>query len=193
MSKSGRFFWHTSTLVWHSLGPSASVGNPNVLGDILVTLVNTESVGAAGDTPVNDQFVVERIVGQYQMVSNESVGVDRFCHHRVYVSDSDETAVGLRDLTTADDAETSFLWHQVDAHSQSLKQDVWGNWQSRSKGNDCTGTPWMGRFGHVDIKVGRRIEGGQSLIWHAQLEPAPPANNEHFLKLWLRMLLREAG
>lgn len=192
MGKSSRFFWHSGTLIWHQLGPSASVGNPNVGGDIIVTLVNTESVGAAGDTPVLDQFVVERIVGQYHVTSNESVGVDRYAHHRVYVADTDEMSVALRDLTTADDAETSFLWHQVDPHPKELMGDVWGAWQHPVSGVRPAATPWMGRHGHVDIKVGRRIDQGTSLIWHTQLEAAPAADNEHFLKLWLRMLVREA-
>ncbi len=159
--------------------------------DQIVTLVNTESVGAQADVSVLDQFVVERIVGQYLMTTIESVAVNRYGHHRVYVADTDATSVAIRDLIIADDAETSFLWHQVDPMSNALQNDIFGTWNHHGAGQP-EATPWMGRLGNIDIKVGRRIDQGSSLIWHTQFEPAPPADNTWFLKLWLRMLVREA-
>ncbi len=163
-------------------------GNANVGGDIVVTLISAE--GGEGNRPELDNFVVERIVGQYQVSGDESAAVNHFVHHRVYVADADAAAIALRNLLQADDAETSFLWHQVDPWANAADADVFGMWGLHAAGQPQA-TPWMGRLGHVDIKVGRKIQGGRDLIWHTQIVNPPAANNTMYVKLWLRMLVRE--
>ena len=187
MAKS-KLFWHVPSACWYSGNPLALGGIANVGGDIVTSLINTE--GGLSDVPVADNFVIERIIGQYMLTGTESVGTRHFAHHRVYVVDSDETGIAIRDIAAADDAETSFLWHQVDYWSQNYDADFAGGWQ-QGVSTDPIPPTWKGRQGHVDIKVGRRVEQGQSLIWHTQLVFAPAANNTMYMKLWLRMLCRE--
>lgn len=184
------YFWHVPPGTWYTGSPVVLAGNGNVVGDIVVPLVDSETTIAI--RPQINNYVVERIVGQYMFTADESAPTDRFIHSRVYVADADATSVALRTLDTVDDAETSFLWHQVDPWAITYDTDTFGTWQQSGGGNPQS-TPWQGRQGHIDIRVGRRIEGGTSLIWHSQLEPAPPANDTFFLKLWLRFLVREAG
>ncbi len=189
MAKS-KLFWHVpGPSCWFTGPPVALGGNSNVLGDIVVTLISAE--GGEGNRPELDNFVVERIVGQYQMTGDETAAANRYMHHRVYVADADAAAIALRNLVQADDAETSFLWHQVDPWNSAQDATLFGSWNDSGAGARPTSTQWMGRFGNVDIKVGRKISGGRDLIWHTQLVNAPAANNTVYLKLWLRMLVRE--
>ncbi len=189
MAKS-KLFWHVpGPSCWFTGAPVALGGNSNVLGDIVVTLISAE--GGEGNRPELDNFVVERIVGQYQVSGDETAAANHFLHHRVYVADADAAAIALRNLTQADDAETSFLWHQVDPWSNSVDGDIFGTWVTDHGVGQPSATPWMGRYGNVDIKVGRKISGGRDLIWHTQIIAAPAANNTIYLKLWLRMLVRE--
>ncbi len=186
--KRQKFFWHVPPDAWHPAEPSAATGNANVLQDIVATLIDTESVQSA--RPDVDNFVVERIVGQYMLNKDAPSGLDEFWHSRVYVAPTNATAIALRDLRTADEAESSFLWHQLDPMPAVYDGDVWGNWQE-AVGPTPAATPTMGRHGHIDIRVGRRLEGGEALIWHTQVHLPPAQNNTHFVKLWLRLLVRE--
>ncbi len=181
-------FWHVPTNAWFDGGPAAGGGVGNVGADIVIPLV--ASGDDVGERPVNDNFVIERIVGQYQVTGDESVPVDKYVHSRVYVAESDAASLSLRNLTTADDAETSFLWHQVGPWDTVNDGVRWGDWLGVAAGTPPA-TPWAGRLGHVDIRVGRRIEGGETLIWHTQFDPTPAIVDTMFLKLWLRMLCRE--
>ena len=191
MGKRGqRFFWHVPLGGWFPGSPGAPGINNNVGGDIISVLVDTEAVQS--DRPDIDDFVIERVIGQYMLTGSEVVAVDHFVHHRVYVADSDSSSVAVRSLNTADDAETSFLWHRVEAWHENQNADVFGiPWTVAHAAFAATPTPWMGRHGHFDIKVGRRIGGGQSLIWHTELLAAPLGNDTFNLKLWCRVLLRE--
>ncbi len=189
MGKKKRFFWHVPLSCWYSGNPIALGGNGNVAGDIIATLVDTE--GGTGLLPVNDLFTVERIIGQYMFTADEDPAANHFVHSRVYVAESDATAIALRSIQTADDAETSFLWHQVDPWHSSWDGDAMGSWQTDAAAGSPAATPWKGRLGNVDIRVGRRLEGGESLIWHSQIVFPPAADNVFYLKLWLRMLVSE--
>lgn len=196
LARKNKFFWHVPFQSWFRGPPTNNdfaVGN--VGNDIVTTLIDSESVVGSGDAhPEIDAFVVERIIGQYQMVTNDSLTVDRFVHHRVYVSQSDDTSLALRSLIDADDAETSFLWHQVDAFPAVLDGDPWGSWSTPTGVSSQVnpGQTFMGRFGHVDIRVGRRLEGGESLIWHTEVTPGFAAQGVAGMKWWLRILVREA-
>jgi len=189
MAKASKFFWHVpGPACWFAGAPIPLGGVANIGSDIVATLISAE--GGQGNRPELDNFVVERIVGQYQVTADESVGAFHFLHHRVYVVDADATSIALRTLSEADDAETSFLYHKVEYWDATFDNDPAGNWQV-SSGAGPAPTPWQGRHGHVDIKVGRRIEGGRDLIWHTQVISPPAADNTFYVKLWLRMLVRE--
>ncbi len=189
MSK-GKFYWHVPEWGGDDPTPSATAGVPNVDNDIVVELVNTD-FAAPGD-PRQDNFVVERVIGQYMLRADASASsVNRFVHNRVYVADGDQNAVSLRDLFSQDDADSSFLWHQVIPWEGGNNNEPWGSWV-----NGVAGAPQVpfesGRLGNIDIRVGRRIEEGQSLIWHTQLfNGAILPSNDFFLHLWCRVLMRE--
>ncbi len=192
MARGGRskksFFWHVPAGGWYSGGPSPSGGTGNVGNDIVVPLIDQETVISA--RPELDSFVVERIIGQYQITADEAIAGNKYVHNRVYVADADATSFAIRSLVTADDAESSFMWHQVDPHSVNADGRAFGMWGMHTDGNPDAGH-FMGRRGHVDIRVGRRINQGFALLWHTMLFPAPAANDEMFLKLWIRLLVRE--
>lgn len=159
--------------------------------DIATVLISTDSVANLEVPDAADEYVVERVVGQYMLHGNQASPTNYFTHTRIYPTVSDAGAIILRDLVTPDDAESDFLWHQVAGWSSQWDTDTWGNWQN---GGDTVPQPsgFMGRMGHVDVRVNRRIKQGFSLIWHTQLKgAADPINGEFNLYLWLRMLLRE--
>ncbi len=189
MGKKQKFFWHVPPDTWSAAGPAVGIGVGNVGPDIVSELISTETVQSA--RPDVDNFVVERIVGQWMLTGTESPTADRFLHHRIYVADHDALAISLRTLSTADDAETSFLYHRVEPWSAAFVGDPWGTWQARSNGNDPTHQSMMGRHGHLDVRVGRRLEGGQALVWHTQIVNSPPADNVFRFRAWFRLLVRQ--
>ncbi len=190
MSRAKRFYWHVPEWCANDSLPTAASGVPNVGNDIVIELVNTD-FAAPGD-PRQDNFVVERVVGQWMLRADASApGTDRFMHHRVYVADGDQNAVSLRDLFTQDDADSSFLWHHVFPWEGGHNNEPWGTWT-----NGTVSAPQVpfgeSRLGTFDIRVGRRIEEGQSLIWHTQLFGGVALeSNDWFLHLWCRVLMRE--
>ncbi len=191
MSRKQRFYWHVPEWGSDDSGPVAGNGLGNVGNDIVVELVNTD-FAAPGD-PRQDNFVTERVVGQYMIRAEPEAEVgDRFVHNRVYVADGDQNAVSLRDLYTQDDADSSFLWHQVMGFDGTIIGLPWGMW-SRGGDADLQVAFEGGRLGNFDIRVGRRIEEGQSLIWHTQLDDGVVAlaNDSWRLFLWVRVLMRE--
>ncbi len=187
----GKFYWYCPA--WYAGDDPASGGASeidNVGNDLVIELLNTD-FAAPGD-PRQDNFVVERIIGQYIVrgKSNAEVG-DRYMHHRVYVADGDQTSVSLRNLFTQDDADSSFLWHKVEGYDGTFIGLNWGTW---ANGGDADlANPFMaGRLGSFDIKVGRRVEEGTSLIWHTQLNNTGIlADDTWTLQMWVRCLLRE--
>lgn len=192
MARKRNWYWYCPEWGGNAVDPNPLSGVMNVGSNIVIELVNTD-FAAPGD-PRQDNFVVERIVGQYLLTAIATAeGGDRFVHHRVYQADGDQTSVALRELNTQDDADTSFLWHKVDGWSQSRNGVAWGGWAHPGGLNEAQVPFEHGRSGHFDIKVGRRIEEGQSLLWHTQLDAAatPPNDNEFGLFLWVRLLMRE--
>lgn len=186
------FYWYVPSWDGHdAIGGATPADHENVGNDIVVELVNTD-FAAPGD-PRQDNFVVERIIGQYKL--NNQTGADpadRIVHHRVYVADGDQSSVSLRSLYSADDADSSFLWHKVDVMTGAQHARAWGNW-----GNGASTDPPApfsnGRLGAFDIKVGRNIPEGRSLLWHTAVKNGgiPEPDGEWFLALWVRVLLRE--
>lgn len=186
------FYWHAPAWDQHDAqGGVTPLDNANVGNDIVVELVNTDFADP-GD-PRQDNFVVERIIGQYKL--NAITGADasdRIVHHRVYVADGDQNSVSLRNIYSVDDADSSFLWHKVDVLTQNSIGKAWGNWAE----GDATEPPVPfvdGRLGSFDIRVGRAVPEGRSLIWHTQLKNGGLAldDDEYFLGLWVRVLMRE--
>jgi len=184
------YFWHVPPGGWGAISP-ATPGVSSIGGDVVIVLVDGES-GPISAHPEIDNFVVERIVGQYMIMMHAlsppplGAGV----HSRVYVADADVGSVGVRDLESADDAETSFLWHQVDAVDGDANNEPFGNWATLAR-PATDGVGFMGRHGHLDIRVGRRVEGGQALLWHSQFNPTA-VDTAYSVKLWVRLLVREA-
>ncbi len=186
------FYWHSPSWESQDVQGGATPGdNSNVGNDIVIELINTDFADI-GD-PRQDNFVVERVIGQYKVnaITGAAAG-NRVIHHRVYVADGDKTSVSLRNLYAVDDADSSFLWHKVDHYSNFAIGLDWGGW---AKGDSQEpSVPFHdGRQGSFDIRVGRSIPEGRSLLWHTQLKNGGIAldDDEWFLMLWVRVLMRE--
>jgi len=186
-------YWHVPA--WYESRIPGANGDAsaftNVGRDILIPLINTD-FAAPGD-PRQDNFVVERIIGQWQLVSKATaLAGDALMHHRVYVADSDSTTVSVRDIYMRDDADSSFLYHHVSGWPNAAVGTGFGSW--RLGGSAEPQSPvMMGRQGHVDIKVGRRVEEGQTLLWHTQVSSSAfaPVDDDWELHAWFRVLMRE--
>ncbi len=189
----GKFYWFCPEWDGQAVQGGAAPGIPNIGNDIAISLIDTDFADP-GD-PRQDNFVVERIIGQYKVNAvTPAEGGDRVIHHRVYVADSDSTSIALRNLYTADDADSSFLWHKVDVFAPAMIDSAWGNWGKQ--GTSEPPVPFQnGRLGGFDIKVGRRVEEGQTLVWHTQVHQSvaiPLDDDTFFVQLWIRLLMREA-
>lgn len=195
-----RFFWHVPVNAWTvatTMPANGLMGTANVFRDVVIPLVDTNLPAALeSDVPERDQFVIERIVGQYMFHSNEVAGVHRMVAHRIYPVTADASAITIRDLWLQDDAESDFLWHKIDPDVSQANGDQWGSWGKQTTGgsSDANHTLYMGRFGHVDVKVGRRLREGEALIWHSQwtdVGGGEPSSDTKWVSLWLRLLVRE--
>ncbi len=197
MGKRRNTFWHVP--VWSGGQDNEPASGLNGTGnegpDIVNVLVDTNQ-SLFSLQPERDEFVVKRIIGQYRVSGTETAGAkNRFMAHRVYPVTSDASSVALRDLYSRDDADSDFLWHQVDPWAAQYDADAWGQWQNAEQSGVPAGRQYMGRFGHFDIGVNRRISEGESLIWHTQFSKqggGTPADDVYFLQLWIRLLVSEA-
>ncbi len=190
---SRKMFWHVPQACWHAGIVQGGTGNTNNGRDIIVGLVATSPATNLSVPDNVDDFVVKRIVGQYLIQGDEDVANDYVVHHRVYPTTSDATSVAVRDLDSADEAESDFLWHMIEPWSNVQDGRLWGNWNGG--GVVKPEVPFRnGRLGDVDITVNRRIGDGQDLIWHTFFAGvALPDDNAFDLFLWIRILLQEAG
>ncbi len=180
----GHLFWHVPH--WFSGAPAATAGILSTGSDVVAALVDEHDNQDLGQ----DNFVVERIIGQYQVTTNDVAGaVDRYIHSRVYVCQADDTTLSLRDLTTVADADSSFLWANVQMFRVAANSTSEGSWLH--SGGAGLNQPATERNGTFDIRVGRRVEEGTALVFHTQCFPLV-LDNELILKLWVRVLLREA-
>ncbi len=190
MSKGDRQ-WHVPADCWLPSIPGG-LANGNIGVDIAVTLISTDSAVNLDVPDSASEYVVERVIGQWYLHGNQASPGNYWVHNRIYPTVSDADSIVIRDLTSADDAESDFLWHQISGWSAAFDTDIAGNWQN---GGDThfKNADFMGRMGHIDVRVNRKIKQGFSLIWHTQLKgAADPLDGEFNLHLWLRMLLREA-
>jgi len=180
---SRNFFWWVPEFGWG--GAVVNVGN-----DTVISLVDTEP--GSGSTPQQDNFVVERIIGQWWINSPTGIGAGVRYHQRVYPTIAGGAGIAIRDLTNREEADSDMLWHQVNIWGAN-NDGAGGTWNAADGGANTVQPPFMqGRFGHFDIKVARRINEGESLIWHLQDETViPPGDGTVSLKLWCRVLLRE--
>lgn len=195
-----RFFWHVPATAtdpnylwdnWSVLAPGGG-GNPNVGADIFLPLVQTNQGAFLSQMPERDEFVVERIVGQF-MLQAVNVTQNRMCMHRIYPSQADAGAVALRDLFSQDDAESDFLWNRVAPAPALLDGDTWGDWQLASSGNPAFPQNFNA-LGHLDVRVGRRLRAGECLLWHTQFSTVGggvPTDDTYFLRMNMRILVRE--
>jgi len=188
------FFWHVAPLGWFEGGPNSSANILNQQRDMVLVLVDSEEpTGQEPTVPENDAFVIERIIGQWNMTAfPTSPGDEFFIHERVYVVDSEPGAIGIRSLDRVREADTSFLFHQITGWHNNMDNDRWGNWGTGTSSIVGLDAYRMGGPNFRDIKVGRRLNEGQALIYHWQLEGTviPPDGIFH-LKPWFRTLVRE--
>lgn len=181
--------WHVSDDMWYQLIPGFA-GNPNVGYDIVCPLVSSDLELGAGNSayPEAESFVVERVIGQYLVVSNTETPVNAFLHHRIYPVEQEFNTFALRGLEFPESAETDFLWHRVEKWWSNQVNNVFGSWEP------VTGAvPFQeNRLGHFDVKVNRRLRQGECLIFHTQVVGgiAPPTDNTYFLQMWARALVR---
>ncbi len=187
------FWWHVAEGGWASGAPD-NAGILNVGRDIVLVLVDSEeATGEEPRVPEQDDFVCERIIGQWKLLGNEAPAANYFIHERVYVVDSEPGALALRDLANRREADTSFLYHQVTPWSILYDGDSWGNWNSAGVTANVPaqyrpGGPFM-----RDIRVGRKILEGHALIYHLQIEGVGiPVDGNFSAQFWMRTLLRKA-
>lgn len=185
-------FWHVP--VWdENRPPTNQLGVPSVGKNAFVELVQTDT---ASSNLAPDNYWVERIVGQvlYQRIAVEPDSGSWFVHSRVYVTPASTTGIVLRDLASADDADTSWMMHTNQLMFETTTGET-GNWQQAAgAGTPDTYTAPMPRKGSFDIRVGRKVAEGESLIWHAQIEPTILANlidAQLNMRMWIRVLLRQ--
>ncbi len=175
----GNMFW--TVPVWTDDTQVSGPGQANdANGNVLLGLLDASEFE---DRPV----FVKRIIGQYNHAANASAVLSSIIHHRIYVANTDlaTSAVDVATLDTALGAEQAFLWHEVGflpgVQSGSLWQGMGPTTGSRTQ---------FQRQGAFDIKVGRKIKGTDSLIWHSFVGQAAAAN-EYNVQLWIRLLVEE--
>ncbi len=186
-------FWHVPR--WQASGPEVTLGVQNVADNIVVELLETET---ASQNIEPDNYWVERIVGQQLLTvfrgPNGETPPDVFRHTRVYVAAADLGGVDLRDLRSPDDADTSWLMHKVSLiDSVNQLDEPLGTWddfygQVPQKYSGAISVP-----GGFDIRVGRKVTEGMSLVWHDQLvsDGTVIDDSTFALKMWCRVLLRK--
>ncbi len=179
----GHLFWHVPH--WFEGAPAAGAGIQNVGDSMLAALVDEHDITHLGQ----DNFVVVRVIGQYQYNMTAAVALDTYIHSRVYVTTADSTTVALRDLDARDDADSSFLWHNIELYRTQQNNSPAGSWLNSSSAS--VNQPSQTRNGSFDITVNRRVEEGTAMVFHGQTSPGFP-DNEFALKLWVRLLMREA-
>lgn len=187
-------FWHVPR--WYDGPPAYNLGQPNVDKDIVIELLETET---ASNNIAPDSYFVERIVGQYQLTGGANAGedpaIDAFVHHRVYATQANVSDLALRDLGSADEADSRWLMHKVEFFNVNASTDKKeGNWSNAPAGSGPSDTfaGSVSRKGGFDIRAGIAVREGFSLIWHTQLEAsATPFDNTMYLKMWVRLLLKK--
>lgn len=182
--------WHVSDNMWYNQIPGFGGLNGNLGNDIVVPLVSSDLELGAGNSayPEAESFVVERVIGQFLMVSNTETAVNAFLHHRIYPVEQEFNTFAIRDLSQPENAETDFLWHRVEMWWPQQVNNLFGTWYaigSTTPFQDC-------RMGHFDVKVNRRLRQGECLIFHTQVVGgvAPPVDNTYFIHMWARALVR---
>lgn len=180
----GNLFWHVP--VWFNGPPDAGEGDATNIGaNAAVALIDEHDIVHIGQ----DNFVCERIIGQYQYTAEQAIAADRYIHSRIYVCQADDTTLALRDLNTAADADSSFLWHNVEQFQVAQNNTSLGSWAS--SGSSGQNQPSAMRNGSFDIRVNRRVNEGTAMIFQGAIFPIP-INLEFHLKMWCRLLIREA-
>lgn len=181
------------------------------------------------DTNITDDLLqssvrVTRIVGQYAWSFEGVESVDsglngrQWLHHRVYPVSGDGVNYFTRFLFEEQDADSDFMWHHIESpmtrigtmplveqqrfNSMAPTQEVMVNSSARDLLVPPVSDLFMGRRGHVDIKVDRTIDEGQGLLWRTEWgdgnqgsRSLPWINStvgtwDMNLYLWLRMLIK---
>ncbi len=181
------FFWWVPEDTWSDPGGVVNVGS-----DTVALLVDTAP--GSGSTPQQDNFVVERIIGQWHIESPTGLSDNVFYHMRVYPTITGDAGISLRDLTNRAEADSDMLWHHTGLWTAEQGTSVGGSWVSGGAGTgfNVQSAFQNGRHGHLDIKVARRVNEGEALIMHLQsTQGVPPGDGTVQLRMWVRILLRE--
>lgn len=193
-------------------------------GGVSLAASNSLTIGLLGPEddltdPLEEKaYRVTRIVGQWQirftqivLEGGQSQADAYYLTNRVYPVSSDGGTVYSRDLQNITDADTDWMWNQIDAWGTDELAGAGGrslgNWGIPGPGSTSGShrvQPFMsGRNGHFDIKVDRRIDEGEELVWKAQLnvyrlngasiwQEQNFTSGDFTIGLWMRMLVKEA-
>lgn len=186
-------FWHVP--VWfEGKTPANAVGSVQSVGaNLFVELLETDT---ASSNLAPDNYWVERIVGQvlFQRNTAESDSGNWYLQHRVYVTPASNTGIVLRDLSLADDADTSWMFNKTELMLEGVGGTTQGDWSPTVSNPSPTFNAAMSRNGGIDIRVGRKVSEGESLIWHSQIIAEVSGNlvnSQLVMKAWIRVLLRQ--
>lgn len=191
------YWWHVPLDAW---APATPVGGHlgNTGNDVFLVLVDSEEAAALENdvVPEHDEFVIERVIGQWHMRMDLAVGANFYVHERCYVVPSTAGTIALRNLTDAAEADTSFLYHNVTGFTANQNADAWGNWLGARPDlpDNALGSANQDPRGLYarDVRVGRRLEEGEALVWHWQLRgTVVPADDLVQVKCWFRTLVRQ--
>ncbi len=119
MARKHSFFWHVPGVdSWYSSSPGGGGVIINQGKDIILVLVDSEEPAASEPVvPSDDEFVVERVIGQWNLEGTQATSRNYYVHERCYVVQATQAQVAVRDIAAADEADTSFMYHQVTAWS----------------------------------------------------------------------------
>jgi len=173
----------------------AHVGN--IGNDLVLPLVVTEeAVANEPDVPNLDEFVIERVIGQFMLRSFLTGGANTLVHERLYVTPTfDGSTIALRDLESSTEADTSFMYHNVWLYHASHFQDAVSHWGDRSNTGTLPQNVAMHGPCFRDIKVGRRVKEGECLCLHWQFAASGGGVYEDDIWQcypWFRVLLRKS-
>jgi len=174
--------------------------------------------GPGADELYEASVRVTRIIGQYcvRLSNVRSVANPIFIHNRIYPVSSDGASYFTRFLSDGEDADSDFLWHQVDQKPKAFYNDTamasasqfgfdgWTqSWTDTAGGTEVSmetiAAPKDGRYGSFDIRVDRTIHEGEVLLWKTELDDSSAGNmlgdlaNDGFsiiVGLWIRLLLK---
>lgn len=152
-------------------------------GNVIIPIVDATLVQL-------EPLVVERMLFQYNIWVQDTGLASALAFSRIYLSETDISAgaYDLANLNEDDEAERAFMWQGIDIISNA-GTSTW--WQGAAVlGGQLDSAP---RIHQYDVRVKRKVEGTQSLIWHTQLPFGVVGANAFKVQVWMRALVREGA